>query len=391
MKICKDKLIGEILIEKGFCSNDEIKKALEIQKSYGEDVKIGRILINMGVITEEQLLLSLAEQFGLEYVESTDDYKFVDIGVKPEILKENSIFPFKEDNATIYALANDPLKIDIFAFIENVTNKKLEILLTIEDNLNKLFGELKTEESTDVLWDGIDSEEEIDKLKELASEAPVIKLVNTILNKAVEVGATDIHFESLKNNLRVRMRIDGILRTFDYIPNNIKLAVIARLKLMSGMNIAENRLAQDGRISLKIAGKSIDVRASSLPTQHGESFVLRILIEENTSYSLDTLGFLDDHVKIIRDISSKPNGIFLTTGPTGSGKTTTLYSVLSELNSDEVKIITVEDPVEYELEGINQVQVKPEIGRTFASALRNILRQDPDIIMIGEIRDKETA
>ena len=385
------KLIGEILLYKKFCTQEDIDKALEIQKTYGQDIRIGRVLINMGAITEEQLLEALAHQFGIDYISSTDDFSVVDIGINPQILINSKVYPVEAAKEYVTVLTDNPLNLEIFAFIESVTHKKVKVMLTTENNLEQISGKLKDSITVDTDSDIIDIDEEVDKLKELASEAPVIKLVNSIFSKAVDSQATDIHFESLKSKMRVRLRIDGILRTIDYIPNNLKLATIARLKLLSGMNIAESRLAQDGRISIKIAGKSIDIRASSLPTQYGESFVLRMLLEEHTTYALDRLGFYDDQVNIIKDIVSKPNGIFLTTGPTGSGKTTTLYSVLSELNSENVKIVTVEDPIEYELAGINQVQVKPEIGRTFASALRNILRQDPDIIMVGEIRDLETA
>ena len=388
----KDKLIGEILQEKGYCKTEDIEKALEIQANYGKNIRIGRVLINMGVINEEQLLDALATQFDIEFLPSVERYDdIVKLNINMASLYENLVFPVEQNNNYITVLTNDPLKLEIFSFIENITSKKVRIVLTTEENLETFLNKVEEISVSQENGEYIDVDEEIDKLKELASEAPVIKLVNSIISKAVEMNATDVHFESLKGRMRVRMRIDGVLRIYNYIPGSMKLPVIARLKLLSGMNIAESRLAQDGRISMKISGKNIDIRSSSLPTQHGESFVLRILLQENTTYQLDKLGFYEDHISLIRSITAKPNGIFLTTGPTGSGKTTTLYSILSELNSEKVKIITVEDPVEYELEGINQVQVKPEIGRTFASALRNILRQDPDIIMIGEIRDKETA
>ncbi len=386
-----DRYIGEILIQKGFCSEEDVKKALEVQAGYGQSIRIGRVLINMGAITEEQLLEALSEQFGLPYVKDVGDYEVVDVGVNPDILIASGVYPVDRDSDSVKVITNDPLNLEVFALIENVTGKPVSVVLASEEALNQLGGAFRESMVVDESRDVINVDEEVDKLKELASEAPVIKLVNSILTRAVESNATDIHFESLKGRMRVRFRIDGILTVVDHIPSNLKLAVIARLKLLSGMNIAESRLAQDGRIAIRIAGKNIDIRASSLPTQYGESFVLRILLEEQTNYELDRLGFYPDHVEMIRSIASKPNGIFLTTGPTGSGKTTTLYSILSELNSEKVKIVTVEDPIEYELAGINQVQVKPEIGRTFANALRNILRQDPDIIMVGEIRDVETA
>ena len=381
--------LGEILTEKGFCKAEDIDKALQIQKSYGG--RIGSILFNMGVITEEQLLEALADQFEVPFLSKIDDIEPIDIPVSNGFLIANKVFPIEEKENTIKVLTNNPLNLEAFSVIENLTGKRVEIVLTTEENLNMVAGFLN-EAGLESEAISVDLDEEIEKLKELASEAPVIKLVNSIFNKAVESKATDIHFESLKNGMRVRFRIDGVLKSVNTIPENMKLAVITRLKLLSGMNIAESRLPQDGRISVKIAGKNFDVRASTMPTQFGESFVARLLAEEGVrEYSLETLGFYGDHVETIREISKHPNGIFLTTGPTGSGKTTTLYSILSELNTDEVKIFTVEDPIEYKLPGINQIQVHSDIGFTFARALRSILRQDPDIIMVGEIRDRETA
>ncbi len=383
-------LIGDILIENQFCRRADIEKALEIQKSYGENIKIGSILMNMGAITEEQFLTALASQFKISYLSKIDNLSIVDIGIDSNVLIANNVYPVEKSDGRIKLITNNPLNLELFAFIENVSGKTVEIVLSTDENLAQIAG--RSKDSVVLHSDEIvDVDDELDKLKDLASEAPVIKLVNAALSKAIDLEATDIHFESLKNRMRVRLRIDGILRKIDEIPYNRKLAVIARLKLLSGMNIAESRLAQDGRISMRIAGKNVDIRASSVPTQFGESFVLRLLLEENSGYFLEKLGFYKDHIKLIRGIVSKSNGILLTTGPTGSGKTTTLYSILSELNSIDVKIVTVEDPIEYELAGINQTQVKPEIGRTFANALKNILRQDPDIIMVGEIRDKETA
>ena len=384
------KKLGEILLEKGYITEEDLNAALSIQENYG--AKIGTILLNMGVITEEQLIEALSIQFDLPFLKKLDNLDFQDIGISPNLLIENLIFPFKEDKEYIYLLTNDPLKTEIFPFIQNTKHKQVKIYLTIEDNIKPLLslieGTVLTETEKN---EGRVYEDEIEKLKELASETPVIKLINSLLSKAIEKNASDIHFESFKNFMKVRFRIDGVLIPTETIPNSLKLPVITRLKLISGMNIAESRLPQDGRISLKIAGKDIDIRASSVPTQFGESFVLRLLKKDSVNYSLESLGFYQDHIDLIKSIVSKSNGIFLTTGPTGSGKTTTLYSILNWLNNERVKIITVEDPVEYELKGINQIQVNPDIDYTFAKALRSILRQDPDIIMVGEIRDVETA
>jgi len=381
-------LIGEILVEKGYCKPEDIEKALEIQKSYGG--RIGTILLNMGVITEDKLLDALSDQFKYPFKKEIENIEKITLPVNWELLSRFKVLPIKEKDNVILVATNDPLNVEIFSLIESLTGKRIKVILTTEESL-KYIENLYTENISVRREDVLNLDEEIEKLKELASEAPVIKLVNAILNKAVEYAATDIHFESYKKGMVIRFRMDGILRKIETISDIFKLAVITRLKLMSGMNIAEKRLPQDGRIGVKIGGKELDIRASSIPTQYGESFVLRLLGREDITYSIEKLGFYDDQVELIKKISDKPNGIFLTTGPTGSGKTTTLYSILSRLNSESVKILTVEDPVEYELKGINQIQVNPDIGFSFATALRSILRQDPDIIMIGEIRDKETA
>lgn len=376
-------LLGEILLKKRACKEEDIEKALQIQASYGG--RIGNILLNMGAISEEQLLEALSTQFDIPILKKIDN-KIVDLGINKSFFASYGIYPIEEDKESISVVLKDPLNLEGISIIENTSKKKIKLFLTTEENLRRLEELCKKKEES--LYVG---EEEIEKLKELALEEPVIKLVNNLISKAMEVKATDIHFESLKKGIKVRFRVDGILKSVENISEDLKLPVITRLKLISGMNISENRLPQDGRIAVKIAGKEVDIRASSVPTKFGESFVLRLLEKGDLRYSLDNLGFYPDHVRIIREIYQKPNGIFLTTGPTGSGKTTTLYSMLNELNSDSVKIITVEDPIEYEIEGINQIQVKPEIGYTFSKALRSILRQDPDMIMIGEIRDKETA
>ena len=384
-----DKKIGEILVSEGFCKEEDIDKALSLQKEYGG--RIGTILINTGVIVENHLLKALSLQLGLPLLKdlSIEEFNKVPLNsVSNSFLKENEIFIFDEEGDSLKAAVEDPLKVDLFSCIEMLSSKKLELYLANAQEMRKLKTLYEEDEEGDYEYI---NEDEIDKLKELASEAPVIKFVNNIFSKAVESRASDIHVESYKNGMQVRFRIDGKLHTVESVPLSMKMAVIARLKLISKMNISENRLPQDGRISIKTTGKLIDIRASSVPTAFGESFVLRLLGKQDISYSLSKLGFFENSLEIISDIVKKPNGIFLTTGPTGSGKTTTLYSILNDLNTDDTKIITVEDPVEYELNGISQIQVKSEIDFTFANALRSILRQDPDIIMIGEIRDKETA
>jgi type II secretory ATPase GspE/PulE/Tfp pilus assembly ATPase PilB-like protein len=380
-------LFGQILISNSFCDEESIRRALEVQKGYGG--KIGSLLLNMGAITEDQLLETLSAQLDIPYIRSVEGMTLLHLPIDASFLREQNLFPYHETSDSVSILTTNPLNSSAFSLIETLTGKKVHPALVREEPLKQLLMLVDEELVTSTSY--LDADEEIDKLKELASEAPVIKLVNNTLSKAMELNASDIHFESLRGAMKVRLRVDGILTTIDVVAQSLKLAVITRLKLISGMDIAENRIPQDGRISLRIAGKEIDIRASSVPTQFGESLVLRLLGKEDIDYSLESLGFLPDQIQLIAALTQRTSGVFLTTGPTGSGKTTTLYAVLSRLNSDSVKIITVENPVEYEFKGISQINIRPEIDYTFASALRSILRQDPDIIMVGEIRDGETA
>jgi general secretion pathway protein E len=269
----------------------------------------------------------------------------------------------------------------------------------IMDALEKLYGSAAS--TLGRIIEGIDEGnlenltdeiEDIEQLKDLASEAPVIRLVNLLISKAIESRASDIHIEPFEKDLKVRYRIDGILHDVESPPKKLKAALISRVKIMSKLNIAERRLPQDGRIKLKVLGKDIDLRVSTLPTLYGESVVMRILDKSNTSlYEIRKLGFPEDSLREFESLIRRPHGIFLVTGPTGSGKTTTLYSALSTINLPDKKIITIEDPIEYQIEGVNQIHVNPQIGLTFAAGLRHIVRQDPDVIMVGEIRDLETA
>ena len=376
-----------LFLKKGFCTESELEKVYAVQKEY--ETHIGTILLNWGVITQEQLLEIYSEYFDIPLMNRNlyEDAQKIETSIPNEFFLKYNFFPVKKDIKKIYLITDNPFNLDIFSFIEQELNLNIDILLAntqILDEYKVLYEEI--DDNREIEYD-----EEIDKLKELASEAPIIQKVNAIFTRAVNMRVSDIHYESFKNGMHVRFRVDGKLQLIERITSAQKASIIARLKLLSSMNIAENRLPQDGRISIKVAGKDIDIRASSIPTADGESFVLRLLGKQAVTYSLSHLEFFEDHISILRDIMKKPNGIFLTTGPTGSGKTTTLYSILNELNSEDTKVITVEDPVEYELDGISQIQVKSEIDFTFANALRSILRQDPDVIMIGEIRDEETA
>lgn len=382
------KKLEDIILENRYCSISEIEQAISIQKEFGGS--LGNILVNLGAISEEALIKSYSEQFSMKVLNenSMESIKKITIPeLSIDFFCENNIYPFLKKEDSVLFVTNNPLKNKEFSFIENLIEEKIIIYLTTEENL-KVVKELyeKNEEDSEDIY-----EDEVDKLKELASEAPVIKLVNNIFTKAVSMYVSDIHFESYKNGMKVRFRLDGILKSIDNIPQKLKQSVTARLKLISKMNISENRLPQDGRISIKVSGQEIDIRSSSVPTAFGESFVLRLLGNESVDLSLERMGFHKSNLDLLKNMLKKPNGIILTTGPTGSGKTSTLYAALNYIHSEEVKIITVEDPVEYKLEGISQIQVKSSIDYTFSNALRSILRQDPDVIMIGEIRDSETA
>ncbi|RUM67462.1 MAG: type II/IV secretion system protein [Sulfurovum sp.] len=376
-----------LFLEKKYCTEIELEKVYAVQKEY--QGHIGTILLNWGILTQEQLLEVYSEYFSIPLFDRNNygNAQKIETTIPNDFWLKYNLFPIKLESEIIYLLTDDPYNIKIFSFIEQELNLETRLFLANTQTLDEykmLYEEIDED-------GGIEYDEEIDKLKELASEAPIIQKVNAIFTRAVNMHVSDIHYESFKNGMHVRFRVDGKLQLIERINAGQKASIIARLKLLSAMNIAENRLPQDGRISIKVAGKDIDIRASSIPTADGESFVLRLLGKQAVTYSLAYLDFFEDHVQLLQEIMKKPNGIFLTTGPTGSGKTTTLYSILNELNTEDTKVITVEDPVEYELDGISQIQVKSEIDFTFANALRSILRQDPDVIMIGEIRDEETA
>jgi general secretion pathway protein E len=379
--------LENLFLKKGYCTEIELEKVYAVQKEY--QTHIGTILLNWGVITQEQLIEVYSEYFSISLFNKSmsGEAQKIETSIPNSFWLKYNLFPIINLHQKISLITDNPYNIKIFSFIEQELELEVELFLANTQTLDeyKILYEEIDENS------GVEYDEEIDKLKELASEAPIIQKVNAIFTRAVNMRVSDIHYESFKNGMHVRFRVDGKLQLIERISAGQKASIIARLKLLSAMNIAENRLPQDGRISIKVAGKDIDIRASSIPTADGESFVLRLLGKQAVTYSLSHLDFFEDHISILRDIMKKPNGIFLTTGPTGSGKTTTLYSILNELNSEDTKVITVEDPVEYELDGISQIQVKSEIDFTFANALRSILRQDPDVIMIGEIRDEETA
>ncbi len=312
-------------------------------------------------------------------------------GLNPILLRHSKVFPYLIGDAA-WALVPSSENLLAVDFLEKQSGYRFKVALAEEDLIleliQKFYETAQPEEPEDLEED---LREDVELLKDLASEAPIIRLVNQIIREAVENRATDIHFEPQKDGLRVRYRIDGVLHERSFYSKALKAPLISRLKLMAKLNIAEHRLPQDGRIKFRVGGEDLDIRISTIPTINGEGVVLRLLPKEADFLTLDRLGLEKDHFHLFLKLIKHPNGIILVTGPTGSGKTTTLYAALSLLNSPDKKIITIEDPVEYQISGISQIQVKPEIGLTFASCLRSILRHDPDIILVGEIRDLETA
>lgn len=340
----------------------------------------------------------------IQYLNSDDLPKvpFVLNGISSRFIRENKIVPLELKNNVLKVVMANPEDGPTIDALKVATKAELLIYGCDSKTLDEYISRFYEQESKninriieDIGERGIEflreEEEDIGHLKDLASEAPIIKLVNMIITRAVESRASDIHIEPFEDELKVRYRIDGVLHDIESTPKRLQPAIVSRIKIMSKLNIAERRLPQDGRIKLKVGEKEIDLRVSTIPVLYGESVVMRILHKEGIVIDLDRLGFSPQNLHSFQQIIKKPNGILLVTGPTGSGKTTTLYGALDKINSPDKKIITVEDPVEYHLKGINQIQVKPQIGLNFANTLRHIVRQDPDIIMIGEIRDLETA
>ena len=388
------KLFGEVLREKGLVSEEDLSNALALQKESGD--RIGKILSDLGFVSERDVLAALSEHMGVAIF--SGDYPAVPIEadrLSYRFLRAATALPVHLEGDVLSLAMADPLDTETRSAIGQRTGYRLEIYLAsdanIVDQLDRLYGEDDSDRLIETLGEAV-GDDDIEQLRDLASEVPVIRMVNLIISRAVESRASDIHIEPFEKELQLRYRVDGVLHNMDPPPNQLRAAVISRIKLMAKLNIAERRLPQDGRIKLKVLGKEIDLRVSTLPIMYGESVVMRILDKSNTDLiDLRRLGFPEDLYASICAMTSKPHGIFLVTGPTGSGKSTTLYSALKRINIPDRKIITIEDPVEYQMDGINQIQVNSQIGLTFSTGLRHIVRQDPDVIMIGEIRDLETA
>ncbi|HTI95710.1 MAG TPA: type II secretion system ATPase GspE, partial [Rudaea sp.] len=354
----------------------------------------------LGLVSEREMGESLAEVLGLQLLSAKEcpDTPPPNVQMSVRFLKQYHVVPIAESETGVTLLMADPAETYPLQALALATGKSIEpkvgLPSEIDDLIERYYGQGRSAMGTIVenLSDEASrSEDDIEHLRDLASEAPVIRLVNLVIQRAVEQRASDIHVEPFENRLKVRYRIDGVLLEVESPPAASTAAVISRIKIMAKLNIAERRLPQDGRIMIRVQGKELDLRVSTVPTSWGESVVMRILDRESIVFDFHTLGFTDEFLPKFMKVLELPHGILLVTGPTGSGKTTTLYTALSRLNTPDVKIITVEDPVEYQIEGINQIQAKPQIGLDFSHALRSIVRQDPDIIMIGEMRDLETA
>ncbi len=397
--------IGEILIQLGYITPEQLNEALRIQQSTQE--LLGQILRRLGYINGEQLARAQAYQFGVEYEHiNLNSISSEMRNIIPAYLaRQLRVLPLRKEKHRVVVAMLNPLDIIARDDLQRITGcyikpvytdpevlqQAIELLYSVdspaeaegeppEENLVLLGAEEETHE-----------QEEADRVAQLVQQAPVVRLVNDILLQAVRMGASDIHFEPKRKGLRLRYRIDGDLVDIRTIPTSMMPAVIARVKVLAELNLTERRLPQDGRFSFQVQAKRIDVRVSTLPNQHGERVVLRLLNNSQVNYRLDSLGFSDVNIERFQSLIRQPYGMILITGPTGSGKTTTLYATLREISRPEINIMTCEDPIEYEIEDISQSNVNEKVGLTFAAQLRSILRQDPDVVLIGEIRDRETA
>jgi general secretion pathway protein E len=394
-----EERIATLLIERGRLKETDLVRA---RRLYDEDPKgsLVELMTRLGLVSERDAVEATAEVLNLPLVAAKDcpDQPPPTVQVSTRFLKAHRLVPYAESETTVEVMVANPLDPYPIEALRLACGKEILVRVGLPSEIDALieryYGSGRSAMGTiveNLSEDVTRSEDDVEHLRDLASEAPVIRLVNLIIQRAVEARASDIHVEPFENRLKVRYRIDGVLEEVEAPPASSTAAVISRIKIMAKLNIAERRLPQDGRIMLRVQGKELDLRVSTVPTAYGESVVMRILDRESVVLDFHALGFTDEFLPRFLQVLEMPHGIILVTGPTGSGKTTTLYTALSKLNTPDVKIITVEDPVEYQIEGINQIQAKPQIGLDFAHALRSIVRQDPDIIMIGEMRDLETA
>jgi len=391
----------DVLLQKGRLKEGDLARARPLHRESGGSLL--QLLVRLGLVSERDHAQTSSEVLGLPLLdakavpESPPEALLETLPLSLRFLKQFHVCPLALQDGVLDLWVSDPQDPYAAEAVQLATSVPVRLHVglrsEIDDLIERWFGQGRS--AMGAIIETADGEgaavDDIEHLRDLASEAPVIRLVNLVIQRAVELRASDIHIEPFENRLKVRYRVDGVLIDGESPPANLTAAVISRVKIMARLNIAERRLPQDGRIMLRVQGKELDLRVSTVPTAHGESVVMRLLDRDTVVFDFQRLGFTDAFLPQFRRVLEQPHGILLVTGPTGSGKTTTLYTALSQLNTADVKIITVEDPVEYQIEGINQIQAKPQIGLDFANALRSIVRQDPDIIMIGEMRDLETA
>ena len=397
--------LGDVLVEQGWLSPEALEEGLEAQAENGE--RLGQVLVQQKKITEQELLNALALQLDLEVMESIEDkeLRFDLVEQLPiQYLKKHEIFPFQSEDGTLRIAVNDPLDLEVLddlriLFGQNEIRPVLVPAREILSAINRTYGQANdtTEQIMQDLGEEADSQHLFTELEvgedllDETSDAPIIKLVNHIFSQAVKSQASDIHIEPYQQHLQVRFRLDGVLHNVLSPPRRLHAAIVSRIKVMARLDIAEKRLPQDGRTEVKIGERLVDVRVSSLPTAFGERVVLRLLEKSGKLLSMEEIGLTAAALAEMKRLLHLSHGIILVTGPTGSGKTTSLYAALSSINSPDKNILTIEDPIEYQLDGIGQMQVNPKINLTFVSGLRSMVRQDPDVILVGEIRDRETA
>src|SRR5881396_3735965 len=393
----KTKKLGEILVEEGLISADQLERALLEQSR--TDQLLGRILIDLKMVRESDLMAALAKQIGFRFVDLNDFQ--IDGGaamlIPEQVARRYRALPIGYEDSRLLVAMADPANLFALDDIRTITGMDVQpVVATAADIEAAIRKYSRMDESVQKMASeaSADAEEDLRELERAAAaieEGPIVKMVNLLISQAISDRASDIHIEPTERDVRIRYRIDGVLAEVMRSPKNIQAGLISRLKVMADINIAERRVPQDGRVGLTVGGKSIDLRMATLPTVYGEKIVIRILDKSSVLLKLEDLGFQDASYKRYQEAFTKPYGAILVTGPTGSGKSTTLYAALNIINKPDKNIITVEDPVEYRLPGINQIQINPKAGLTFASALRSILRADPDVVLVGEIRDRETA
>ena len=386
---------GDLLVRAGRLTARDLERALAAQREMGG--ALDGVLVNLGLVSETDAAQALAEHLQLPFIASDalPEAALELEALLPEFLRTHRVLPLRAENGVLHVAMRAPQDAFVVKALHLTTGLEVRPAVALGSDIDKALkralDDAEAVQADDALADEGDAGDFVEHLRDLASEAPVIRLVNTIIGRVIELRASDIHLEPFDDGLHVRYRVDGVLHPGEGVPAAQGAAVSSRVKLLAHLDIAERRLPQDGRIKTRVKGRELDLRVSTVPTVHGESVVMRVLDRASVRLSLEDMGFERDTLERFNQLVHRPHGILLVTGPTGSGKTTTLYAALAKLDSVSQKIITVEDPVEYQLEGINQIQVHSQINLSFANALRSILRQDPDIIMIGEMRDGETA